>query len=126
MIESLQSITIRSSAPSSTVHFGTGLFRNCTQLSIIRIRPYLWPSVFAAMNKDPDFLFRFFRNYHKTMFDEAERTNRRRHTRRVITENQNIKHRVHPLMKAVQTVIDEKQAHIDKLEEQIKTMMISK
>ena len=91
---SLQSITIRSTAPSSAVHFGRGLFQNCTQLSIIRIRPNLWPNIFAAMNKDLDFLFRFFRKYHTTMSDEAERrTNRRRQTRRVITENQNKKHR---------------------------------
>ena len=45
----------------------------------------------------------------------------RRHARRIITENQ-----LHPLMKAVQTVIDEKQARIDELEQQIETMMMSK
>ena len=46
--------------------------------------------------------------------------------RRIITENQNLKNRVHPRMKAVQTVIDEKQARIDELEQQIATMMMSK
>ena len=60
------------------------------------------------------------------MFDAAEGVYCRRRARRIITENQNLKNRVHPRMKAVQTVIDEKQARIDELEQQIATMMMSK
>ena len=42
---------------------------------------YLWPNnVFAAMNKDPAFLFHFFfRKYHTIMFDAAKEVYRRRH-----------------------------------------------
>merc|ERR1711865_1171568 len=117
---SLRSITIRSSASSSTVHFGKDLFCNCPLLSTIRLHPYLWPKLFAAMNKNRAFLFLFFRKYHTTMFDEAERVYRRRHTRRVITENQDFKNRCQPLLlQAKQMVIDEKQARIDELERQV-------
>ena len=60
------------------------------------------------------------------MFDEAEGVYRRRHTRRVITENQDFRNRCQPLLlQAKQTVIDEKQARIDELEQQVKTMIIS-
>ena len=58
------------------------------------------------------------------MFDEAEGVYLRRHTRRVITENQDYKNRCQLLLlQAKQTVIDEKQARIDELEQQVKTMI---
>ena len=117
---SLRSITIRSSASSSTVHFGKDLFCNCPLLSTIRLHPYLWPKLFAAMNKNRAFLFHVFRKYHTTMFDEAEGVYQRRHTQRVLDEKQA------RIDESEQPVIVEKQAWIDESEQPVTTMMMGK
>jgi len=45
------------------------IFGNCPLLSIIQIAPWLWPKLFVSMKGQPDFLFKFFREYHTKIFD---------------------------------------------------------
>ena len=60
---SLESVTIRC-ASSSNVQFGPNVFQDCTALSTIRMYPWLYPKLFAAMEQHPrDFLYKFVREY---------------------------------------------------------------
>ena len=61
------------------------------------------------MNQDPTFLFQKFRKYHKTIFDAAKSTRRRRDIRRIINDNQIIK----SVLMTKQTVIDAQQTVIN-------------
>ena len=98
------------------------------------------------MNKNPIFIFHFFRKYHITILKIGDNHPYYRQTvidekqarideleqqvktmiRQVITENLNFKHRCQPLvLQAQKIVIDEKHARIDELEQQVTTMIIS-
>jgi hypothetical protein len=85
----LTTVTIRTA--SSDLRFGKDMFHGCTSLSTIRMYPWHWSKLLSAMNQDPTFLFQKFRKYHKTIFDAAKSTRRRRDIRRIINDNQIIK-----------------------------------
>jgi len=62
----LERVTFHS---SSNLTMANNIFANCPLLSVINIYPWLWPKLFASMNKHPEFIFRFFRHYHTQIFD---------------------------------------------------------
>jgi len=103
----LTTVTIRTA--SSDLRFGKDMFHGCTSLSTIRMYPWHWSKLLSAMNQDPTFLFQKFRKYHKTIFDAAKSTRRRRDIRRIINDNQIIK----SVLMTKQTVIDAQQTVIN-------------
>jgi len=54
---------------STTLNFANNIFSNCPSLTIIMIAPWLWPKLFASMNRHPEFMFKFFRQYQTQIFD---------------------------------------------------------
>ena len=63
---SLERVTFHS---STNLIMDNDIFANCPLLSVIKIAPWLWPKLFASMNGQPDFIFRFYRHYHTRIFD---------------------------------------------------------
>ena len=64
----LVSVTIRSS--TNAVQVGKNVFRGCPSLSTIKVYPWHFPKIFAAMTDDPSFLYKFFHQYHHQIVDE--------------------------------------------------------
>jgi len=64
---SLQKVMMHSSSNHLTL--ATEIFVNCPALSVIKMYPWLWPTVFASMKEQPDFIIKFFRHYHMKIFD---------------------------------------------------------
>merc|ERR1712238_548024 len=62
----LERVTFHS---STNLIMDNDIFTNCPLLSVIQIAPWLWPKLFASMNGQPDFIFRFYRQYHTQIFD---------------------------------------------------------
>ena len=54
---------------STNLMMANNIFNYCPVLSVIYIYPLLWPKLFASMQGHPDFLFKFFRQYHTQIFD---------------------------------------------------------
>ena len=68
---SLVSVTIRSS--SSNIQFGDNIFDGCSSLSIIKVYPWHFPKIFASMQRDSLFIYKFFHKYqYQILEDEAE------------------------------------------------------
>jgi len=61
----LERVTIH----STNLNLATDIFVNCPLLSVIKMYPYLWPTLFASMNEHPEFIFKFFREYQTQIFD---------------------------------------------------------
>mmetsp|Transcript_48299 Transcript_48299/g.53800 ORF Transcript_48299/g.53800 Transcript_48299/m.53800 type:complete len:321 (-) Transcript_48299:520-1482(-) len=61
----LERVTIH----STNVTMPHNIFANCPLLSVIKIYQWMWPKVFASMKGQPDFIFKFFREYHTKIFD---------------------------------------------------------
>jgi len=62
----LERVTFHS---SSNLIMATNILGHCPSLSVIKIAPWLWPTLFASMNGHPTFLLQFFRQYHTKIFD---------------------------------------------------------
>ena len=64
-----------SSLKEVTFHSSTNLIMDndicayCPFLSVIKIAPWLWPKLFASMNRHPEFIFQFFQQYHTKIFN---------------------------------------------------------
>ena len=56
----LKCITIR----SSNIRFEFDVFRGCTALTSIKVLPTVWPKLFEVMNYQPNFIYKFLREYH--------------------------------------------------------------
>mmetsp|Transcript_23599 Transcript_23599/g.26291 ORF Transcript_23599/g.26291 Transcript_23599/m.26291 type:complete len:247 (+) Transcript_23599:229-969(+) len=54
---------------STNLNLSNDIFVNCPLLSTIMIAPWLWPKLFASMNRHPEFMFKFFRQYQTQIFD---------------------------------------------------------
>ena len=63
---SLQEVTFHS---STTLLMDNDILAHCPLLSVIKIAPWLWPTLFSSMNGHPEFIFKFFRQYHTKIFD---------------------------------------------------------
>jgi len=64
---SLERVTFHS---SSNLTMANNILGNCPVLSVIKIAPWLWPTLFVSMNEHhPEFIFKFFRQYHTKIFD---------------------------------------------------------
>mmetsp|Transcript_38285 Transcript_38285/g.41513 ORF Transcript_38285/g.41513 Transcript_38285/m.41513 type:complete len:366 (-) Transcript_38285:18-1115(-) len=61
----LEKVTIH----STNLNMETNIFTDCPTLSVIQMYPWLWPTLFASMKGQKDFLFKFFRHYHTKIFD---------------------------------------------------------
>jgi len=62
----LERVTFHS---SNNLILSNDIFTNCPLLSVIQLYPWLWPTLFASMKGQQDFLFKFFRHYHTKIFD---------------------------------------------------------
>ena len=92
----LSSVTIRASSlpprfilfvpnPSLILRtFIPNIFQGCPALSSFQIYPWQWPCLFAAMQNDPSFIFKFLRDYHYQM-DRYVQWNEHRRTTSIIT-----------------------------------------
>ena len=76
---SLERVTFHS---SNNLTLGSNIFANCPSLSIILMYPWLWPKLFASMNRHPDFILKFFRQYQTQIFDFETLRRLRRDRRR--------------------------------------------
>jgi len=54
---------------SINLNLRTNIFGNCPLLSTIMIAPWLWPKLFVSMQEHPEFILKFFRQYHTKILD---------------------------------------------------------
>jgi len=63
----LQKVTFHHA--TTTLNLASNIFENCPSLTVLMIAPWLWPKLFASMNGHPDFICKFFRQYHTKILD---------------------------------------------------------
>ena len=93
----LARVTIRPS--TNAVQVGRNASGRCLSLSTIKVYPWQFPTIFAAMNDDPSFIYKFFHQYHHQILDEEaevgmvtrqHRNGRRRQRQRSPQKNQRL------------------------------------